>query len=189
VTVDGSVEGRTVLVAGGAGAVGHYAIQFAKLLGADRVIATVSSPEKAAHARAAGADEIIDYRREDVTERVRALTDGRGADRVIEVDIAGNAALLPGIVARDGLCVVYGSNAPQACFDFGPMILSGAAVRFFIVYELSREARSRGVADLTRWMEEGRLGHTIAAALPLERTAQAHEMVEGGVMGNVVVLP
>jgi NADPH2:quinone reductase len=189
VTVDGSVEGRTVLVAGGAGAVGHYAIQFAKLLGADRVIATVSSPEKAAHARAAGADEIIDYRRENVAERVRALTGGRGADRVIEVDIAGNAALLPGIVARDGLCVVYGSNAPQACFDFGPMILSGAAVRFFIVYELSREARSRGVADLTRWMEEGRLGHTIAAALPLERTAQAHEMVEGGVMGNVVVLP
>jgi NADPH2:quinone reductase len=149
----------------------------------------VSSPEKAAHARAAGADDVIDYRRESVAERVRAVTDGRGADRVIEVDIAGNAALLPAVVARDGLCVVYGSNAPRASFEFGPMILSGAAVRFFIVYELSRDARSRGVADLTRWMEEGRLRHAIAAALPLERTAEAHEMVQGGVMGNVVVLP
>jgi NADPH2:quinone reductase len=130
VTVDGSPEGQTVLVAGGAGAVGHYAIQMSKLLGAARVIATVSSPEKARHALEAGADEVIDYKREDVAERVAAITGGHGADRVVEVDIAGNAALLPRVVARDGLCVVYGSNWSQACLDFGPMILSGAAVRF-----------------------------------------------------------
>ena len=190
VTVDGSVEGRTLLVAGGAGAVGHYAIQFAKLLGAARVIATVSSAEKARHARAAGADDVIDYRTEPVADRVREITGGRGVDRVVEVDIAGNAALLPAIVARDGLCVVYGSNAPSASLEFGPMILSGAAVRFFIVYELSAEARERGVADLTRWLEQGRLRHAIGAVLPLESTAEAHELVEAGrVIGNVVVVP
>ncbi len=190
VTVDGSPEGQTVLVAGGAGAVGHYAIQISKLLGAARVIATVSSPDKARHALEAGADEVIDYKREDVTERVMALTGGRGADRVVEVDIAGNAALLPKVVARDGLCVVYGSNAPQACLDFGPMILSGAAVRFFIVYELSPEARQRGIADLTRWMTDSRLRHSIGATFPLDAVVEAHELVESGrVIGNVVVVP
>ena len=190
VTVDGSPEGQTVLVAGGAGAVGHYAIQMSKLLGAARVIATVSSPEKARHALEAGADEVIDYKREDVAERVAAITGGHGADRVVEVDIAGNAALLPRVVARDGLCVVYGSNGSQACLDFGPMILSGAAVRFFIVYELSWEARQRGIADLTRWMTDRRLRHTIGATFPLDAVVEAHECVESGsVVGNVVVVP
>jgi NADPH2:quinone reductase len=190
VTVDGSPEGQTVLVAGGAGAVGHYAVQMAKLLGAGQVIATVSSPEKARHALEAGADEAIDYRREDVAERVMTLTGGRGADRVVEVDIAGNAALLPRVVARDGLCVVYGSNAAQACLEFGPMILSGAAVRFFIVYELSPAARQQGIADLTRWMSEGRLRHAIGATFPLDAVVEAHELVESGrVIGNVVVTP
>ena len=190
VTADGSPEGQIVLVAGGAGAVGHYAIQMAKLLGAVQVIATVSSDEKAEHARAAGADVIVNYRTEPVPDRVREITRGHGVDRVVEVDIAGNAGLLPKIVAQDGLCVAYGSNAPQAAFEFGPMILSGAAVRFFIVYELSAAARERGVSDLTRWMAEGRLRHAIGATLPLERTVEAHELVEWGkVIGNVIVRP
>lgn len=189
-TVDGSPEDQVVLVAGGAGAVGHYAIQIAKLLGAARVLATVSSSEKAEHARAAGADAVINYRTESVADRVRELTDGHGIDRVVEVDIAGNAALLPKIVAQDGLCVAYGTNAPQACFDFGPMILSGSAVRFFVVYELSAAARQRGIADLTDWLRAGRLQHTIAATLPLERTADAHDLVQSGkLIGNVVVQP
>jgi NADPH2:quinone reductase len=190
VTVDGSPEGQIVLVAGGAGAVGHYAVQIAKLLGAAHVIATVSSDEKAEHARSAGADTIVNYRTESVPERVREITRGHGIDRVVEVDIAGNAALLPKIVARDGLCVAYGSNAPQATFEFGPMILSGAAIRFFIVYELSTAARAQGIEDLTRWMTEGRLQHAIGSTLRLENTVEAHELVEQGkVIGNVIVKP
>jgi NADPH2:quinone reductase len=189
-TTDGTPEGQVVLVAGGAGAVGNYAIQIAKRLGAAHVIATVSSAAKAEHARAAGADSIIDYRTESVPDRVREITGGHGVDRVVEVDVAGNASLLPKIVAPGGVCVAYGSNAPQATFDFGPMILSGAAVRFFIVYELPPEARARGIADLTRWMTENRLQHAIGAVLPLDRTAEAHELVERGtVIGNVVVKP
>jgi NADPH2:quinone reductase len=188
VTIDGSPEGQIVLVAGGAGAVGHYAIQIARLLGAAKVIATVSSAEKADHARAAGADAIIDYRTESVPDRVREMTGGHGIDRVVEVDIAGNASLLPKIIAPGGLCAAYGSNAPQVTFEFGPMILSGAAVRFFIVYELPPEARARGIRDLTGWMQEGRLQHAIGATLPLDRTIEAHECVEQGkVIGNVVV--
>lgn len=190
ITTDGSPEGQIIMVAGSAGAVGHYAIQMAKLLGAAQVIATVSSAEKGEHARAAGADAIINYRTESVPERVREITGGHSIDRVVEVDIAGNAALLPKIVASGGLCVAYGSNSPQATFDFGPMILSGAAVRFFIVYELPAEARAQGIIDLTRWMDEGRMQHAIGATLPLDQTIEAHERLEqGAVIGNVVVKP
>lgn len=187
-TVDGSAEGQTILVTGGAGAVAHYAIQMAKLLGAARVIATVSSEEKAQRAKAAGADATIDYKSEDVPERVRELTGGRGVDRVVEVDLAGNAPLLPQIVAQDGLCVAYGTNTPRPCFDFGPMIARGIAVRFFVVYQLSPAARARGVEDLTRWLKAGQLEHAIGTVLPLEQTAEAHELLEQGRnLGNVVL--
>ncbi|PWS37584.1 NADPH:quinone reductase [Falsiroseomonas bella] len=188
VQTDGGVAGQSVLVAGGAGAVGHYAIQMAKLLGATQVIATVSSVEKAAHARAAGADLVLNYREEDVAARVAEATGGRGVDRVVEVDLAANAALLPQVVARDGLCVCYGSGKAEMSLPFGPMILSGAAIRFFIVYELSAEARAQGLAQLDAWLEAGLLQHAIGAVLPLDRIAEAHELVErGAVMGNVVL--
>jgi NADPH:quinone reductase-like Zn-dependent oxidoreductase len=188
VATDGGVAGQTVLVAGGAGAVGHYAIQMAGLLGAARVISTVSSPAKAALAREAGADDVIDYRAEDVAVRVKELTGGRGVDRVVEVDLAANAALLPQVVARDGLCVCYGSGKAEMSLPFGPMILSGAAIRFFIVYELSAEARAQGLAQLGFWLESGRLRHLIGATMPLAEIAAAHEAVEGGkVTGNVVL--
>lgn len=190
VTVDGSPEGRSVLVAGGAGAVGHYAIQFAKRLGAGPVIATVSSPEKAAQARAAGADLTIDYRREDVAERVGEATGRRGADRIVEVDAAANIGLVPSTIARDGVCVIYGSGKPDITTQFGPMIMTGAALRFFIVYELAPAVREEAVARLTGWLEEGGVKHTIAAGFPLDDIAAAHEAVESGtVIGNVVVRP
>ena len=190
VTIDGGVEGQAVLVSGGAGAVGHYAIQFARLLGAAKIITTVSSPEKAEHAREAGADLVINYRTEPVVERVREATGGRGVERVIEVDAAGNARLLPNLLAPEGLCVVYGSNAPEVTFEFGPMIMSGAAVRFFIVYELPPEARRSGIIDLTRWMQAGSIRHAIAAEFPLDDIAAAHEAVErAGLIGNVIVAP
>ncbi|UPY36246.1 NADPH:quinone reductase [Sediminicoccus sp. KRV36] len=188
VMADHGVIGQSVLVAGGAGAVGHYAIQFAKLLGAKQVIATVSSAAKAAHALAAGADAVVDYRSEDVAARVAALTHGRGVDRVIEVDLAANAALLPRIVKQDGICVTYGSGAAEITLGFFPMILSGAAIRFFIVYELSTEARGECEAVLEKLLREGRVRHAIAATLPLAECAAAHEMVMGGAaMGNVVL--
>jgi NADPH2:quinone reductase len=188
VQTDGGVDGQSVLVAGGAGAVGHYAIQMAKLLGARQVIATVSSSAKAAQARAAGADAVIDYRAEDVAARVKELTGGRGVDRVVEVDLAANGALLPQVVARDGWCVCYGSGKADVALPFGPMIMSGAAVRFFIVYELPDAARAEGLAQVTRWLEAGALQHAIGRVLPLSEVVAAHELVERGeVTGNVVL--
>jgi NADPH2:quinone reductase len=185
---DGGVQGKTVLVMGGAGAVGHYAVQMAKLMGARKVFSTVSSLVKAAHAEAAGPDVVINYKTENVGERVKALTDRRGVDRIVEVDIAGNASLYPDLIARDGFIVAYGTNAPEIKLGFGPMILSGAGIRFFIVYELSPEARAVAIKDVTEWIAAERLTHAVAATYPLEKVVEAHEAVEQGRhMGNVVV--
>jgi NADPH2:quinone reductase len=190
VTADASPQGQTILVTGGAGAVGHYAIQFAKILGAKKIITTISSREKAEHARAAGADTVINYREEPVVDRIRDATNGEGVDRIVEVDASTNAPLLPQVVARDGLCVVYGSSAPEINYGFGPLILSGAAVRFFIVYELTPSVRAKAIQDLTEWMERDYLSHTIAARFTLDDIAAAHEAVErGDLIGNVIVTP
>lgn len=190
VTIDGGVAGASILVAGGAGAVGCYAIQFARLLGARKIITTVSSTEKAEHALTAGADVVVNYRTETVAERVLAETSGKGVDRIIEVDGSGNAALLPRVIARDGLCVVYGSSSKQVSYDFGAMILSGAAVRFFIVYELAPSVRRHAIGELDDWMRRDLIRHDVGRQFSLEDVAAAHEAVERGeVLGNVVVIP
>ncbi len=188
VVTDGGVEGQTVLVAGGAGAVGHYAIQFAKLKGAARILATVSTAAKAAHASAAGADATINYKTENVAERVKALTAGRGVDRVIEVDLAANITLMPQIVADYGRVVVYGSGAPEVSLPFGPSIIGNIGCRFFIVYRQPPAMREQAIRELTDYLAAGRLTHAIGARFPLAEIAAAHEAVERGtVTGNVIV--
>ena len=106
-------EGATVLVAAGAGAVGHYAIQLAKRRKAT-VITTVSSPAKAAIARQAGADHTIDYKRENVGERVMAITNKTGVDAVVEMDFSGNAKLMPSVLHPRSKIVVYGNASAEA---------------------------------------------------------------------------
>lgn len=188
VLVDDGVRGKSVLVAGGAGAVGHYAIQFAKLLGARQVLTTVSSPSKAELARAAGADVVIDYRREDVLARVLDGTGGQGVDRIVEVDIGVNAEMNLGLTRPGGDWVAYGTSVQQLTLPFFALITRGIRVRFFMVYLLADEERSRAITWLHRWLAEGLVGHNIAARLPLSHIVQAHEWVEqGAVAGNVVL--
>ena len=187
-TTGDGVEGKSVLVAGGAGAVGHYAVQFARLLGARQVLATASSPQKAALASAAGADAVIDYRSGDAAAQVRQATRGQGIDRIVEVDIAANADLDADIVRPGGDCVVYGSGAARFEMPFYPLIVKNVALRFFIVYNLDEGDRRRAVATLTHFLERGALTHNIAERLPLQHIAQAHEVVEQGqAVGNVVL--
>jgi NADPH:quinone reductase len=188
VLTDGGVEGQRVLVAGGAGAVGHYAVQFSRLLGARRVITTVSSPAKAALAQAAGADVAINYRTEPVALRVLEETHGDGVDRVIEVDVAANAAIDMEVVRPNGQWVVYGSGARQFTLPFFPMISRNFGVRFFVVYNLSDSDRRRAVGVLTDFLRRETLQHNIAVKLPLASIAEAHRAVESGaVTGNVVL--
>jgi NADPH2:quinone reductase len=188
VRFDGGVAGKTVLVTGGAGAVGHYAIQMAKLSGARSVFATVSSPAKAALARAAGADLALDYRGEDVSARVLEATENEGVDRVIEVDLAANVATSLASVKGEGEIVVYGSSKPEIGLPFFPSIVKNVRVQFFIVYNLNAADRAAALAQLTAWLEQGRLRHVIASRFPLDSIVEAHEQVESGrAIGNVVL--
>lgn len=183
----GSMGDQWVLVQGGAGSVGHYAVQMAKLTGA-KVIATVSSDAKAARAKQAGADAVVNYRTEDLVQRVKALTDGRGVDRVIEVDFAANIAKLPPLVADYGLIVVYGSGAREAPVSFGASILGNIGYRFFIVYNQPPELRCRGSNELNAWLRDGKLIHSVAARYPLSEIVAAHEAVESGKIDGHVIM-
>lgn len=188
VRMDGGVEGKSVLVTGGAGAVGHYAVQMAKLCGASRVLASVSSDEKAMAALQVGADAVIDYRSEDVASRVRGLTGGQGVDRVIEVDFAANVNASLAVVRPEGDIVVYGSSRPEIAVPFFPAIVNNVRLRFFIVYNLAPADRAAAVELLTGWLRSGSLQHAVAVRLPLDSIAEAHELVEAGrAVGNVVL--
>ncbi len=182
------VAGKNVLVAGAAGAVGHYAMQCARLLGARRVVATVSNADKAAVALAAGADAAVFYRSDDAAEQIRQATQGQGIDRVVEVDIAANAALNLQVLNTGGECVAYGSGTQRFELPFFPLISNNIDLRFFVVYKLAPADRARAEATLQSWLERGVLQHAIAARLPLADIAAAHELVEQGrAVGNVVL--
>jgi NADPH2:quinone reductase len=177
----------TVLIAGGAGAVGHYAIQFARLRGA-RVLATVSGADKAANASAAGADATINYRNEDVGERVKTLTDGRGVDAIVEMDLTRNARYYPGVLRPFAKVVVYGMSGSEATLPSLSMMQNSNSLRFIFIYEISPQDRADCLAELTNHLAANRLKHAIALKLPLERIAEAHDLVEAGeLIGNLVL--
>lgn len=186
--VDGGVVGKRVLVAGGAGAVGHYAVQLARLKGARQVIATVSGPEKAALARAAGAEIILNYKTDDLQAAVEDATAGQGVDRIIEGDFAANVNTDTVLVRPNGEVIAYGSGAPEISLPFSAAIRKGVWLNFFIVYSLEAEVRERAIADLSLLLAGSHLSHNIAPRLPLAQIAAAHDLVEKGrVMGNVVL--
>ena len=188
VLTGGGVAGKTVLVAGGAGSVGHYAVQFASQLGAARVIATVSTGDKGRLATGAGADDIVMYRNESLVPRVMELTAGRGIDRIIEVDVAANGRSDIEMLRDGGDCVAYGSGAATFELPFFPLISKNVVLRFFIVYDLTPDDRARAIATLARMLERDQLKHNVAARFSLDEIVDAHEAVEQGrFAGNVVV--
>jgi NADPH2:quinone reductase len=187
VEVAGAGKGRTVLITGGAGGVGHYAIQFAKARGAT-VLTTISSEAKAKLAIAAGADHAIDYKRENVVERVMALTGKGGVDAVVEMDLSVNAKLYPGLLHARSSVVVYGTGNAEAAIPAQFMLVNAVAIKFVYVYELTAEERATAVSTITRILEDQTLINNVALTLPLGDIVAAHEAVEQGkAMGNVVV--
>ena len=185
VDLAGAAAGKTVLISGGAGAVAHYAIQFAKARGAT-VISTVSSAVKAVVAHEAGADHTIDYRAENVGERVMALTSG-GVDAMIELDLTANAGLISAVLRPRGIVAVYGTG-PQAQIPASFCLVNNIALKFMLVYELTADERAQAIADVTRMLEANRLIHNIAKTFALSEIVHAHQMVEQGqAIGNVIV--
>ena len=188
VFADGPVAGRVMLVTGGAGAVGFYAIQLA-VWGGARVLATVSNDDKAAAARRAGADAAINYRSEDVAARVRDLTDGEGVDHIVDVDFGENLPVTADVIKQNGIIVVYASmRVPEPVVPYYALMRKNVVLRGVFVYEMPAEAFAAGAADIARWVASGQADPGIAATFPLAELATAHQAVESGEMiGNVVV--
>ncbi len=187
VYADGSVEGQTVLVTGGAGAVGAYAIQCARLGGA-RVLSTVSEDAKVRIARAAGAEVVINYRDEDVAARVAELTDGEGLDRIVEVEMGGNLDASLAMLKANGVISAYASEGePQPTVPFYTLLYKNLTVRFELVFLMPEDAKQQAVKDLTKWLADGELRHTIAQRFALENIVAAHEAVESGPTGKILL--
>ena len=179
-------KGTTLLVSGGAGAVSQYVVQFAKQAGAT-VLTTVSSPEKAKVAQEAGADHCIDYKRENVGERVMEFTGKRGVDAVIEMDLAANAKLIPQVLRPKGSVIVYGTG-PEAPIPAAFCLVNSIRLQFFLVYELDAGERERAVSAINGALAAGKLINRVAQpTYPLAEIAAAHEAVERGSIGNVIV--
>ena len=185
---DGPIAGQTVLVTGGAGAVGHYAVQLAKWGGA-RVIATVSSAFKAEQARLAGADLVIDYKTEDVVAKTMAYTEGRGVNRVVDVDFGGNIATTPKLMAMNSTIAVYATQGNRnPVVPMRELMERCIAVRALVLFALPRPLLAAAQADISKWLAAGKRIHNIAAQFALSDTAQAHLAVEkGNKLGTVVV--
>ncbi|SPH16592.1 2-haloacrylate reductase [Defluviimonas aquaemixtae] len=182
---DGPVEGKTVLVTGGAGTVGRYACQMA-LLGGARVIATVSSEEKANHSTAS---EWVNYREANVAETVAEVTGGAGVDRIVEVDFAANQAASLALIKPGGTIAAYASASDvRPALDFYPFMFKNTVLRMLIVYLLDAQTRRRGEDQLTRWLAEGALSHAVVPGGGLAYAAAAHRRVEAGDKLGTVVL-
>lgn len=179
--------GKVVLVQGGAGSVGRYAIQMAAARGAC-VLATASSAAKAAHARDAGARQVFDYRAADFVEQVRSATDGLGVDAIIEVNLTANAVHYPGILRPHGEVIVYGIVGADATLPALRLMQASAALKFFMIYDLRPQDRQGALDELGALLASGRLRHDIARRLALHQIAEAHDLVESGkVTGHVLL--
>jgi NADPH2:quinone reductase len=187
----GALTGRIVLVAGGAGAVGHAAIQLARWAGAT-VISTVSSDDKAALATAAGAHHTVNYRDDDAADQIRAIAPD-GVHIVVEVSIPANADLDAAVLANHGVVSMYADNGGDAAsIPVRPNMGINARYQFLLLYTIGDAALAAAAEDVTAALRDGVLPVGEDAGLPLlrfplEETAAAHDAVQGDAVGKVLI--
>jgi NADPH2:quinone reductase len=183
---DGPIDGRTVLVAGGAGAVGRCAIELARWARAAHVVATVSNDEKAQIARQAGANATVNYRSDDAADQLKAAAPG-GVDRIVELALGRNLELDVAGAAR--YCVIsnYANEGENPELEVRSLMTPNITLRFLLVYTMPREAISQAVTGITAALRDGALTEPPFHRFPLEQTAAAHEAVEAGVVGKVLI--
>jgi NADPH2:quinone reductase len=181
---DGSVAGRSVLVAGGAGAVGNAAVALARRAGA-RVVATTSTPEKAALAESAGADLVVDYRAADAADRIRGFAPA-GVERVVEVALGANLELDLAVVAPHAVVSTYADDQ-LADLPVRRLMVANTVLRFVLVYGVADADLDAAVAGVSAALADGALPALPVVHYPLAQVAEAHDTVQRGAFGRVVL--
>jgi len=183
---DGPVAGKTVLVAGGAGAVGHYAIELAKLAGA-RVVTTVSSQDKASLAAKAGADLVVNYRDADAADQIRRFAPA--VDRVVEVALGANLALDLAVSGPSTVVVSYAADGSDPVLPVRACMTANVTLRFVLLYGVPAAALDAAVAGVSSALAAGALTELPAHRFALTEIAAAQEAAEAGAVGKVIVTP
>jgi NADPH2:quinone reductase len=181
---DGPVDGKTILVAGGAGAVGHFAIELAKWAGA-RVVSTVSSKEKAELAAAAGADLVVNYTGTGALDQIRAFAPRM--DRIVEVALGPNLQLDLALSGPETVIVTYAADGPDPVLPIRACMSANVTIRFMLLYGVPVPALQQAITDITTALEAGALSGLPVHRFPLDDIAAAHEAVEGRAVGKVVL--
>jgi NADPH:quinone reductase len=187
----GALAGRTVLVTGGAGAVGHAAIQLARWAGA-QVLTTISSDEKARLAQAAGAHHVINYRTQDAAAAVRELVPG-GVSTIVEVAASRNADLDVAVIGPHGAVAIYADDGGEPLtIPVRPLMVPNARWQFVLLYTVPEPAKRAAIAAVRDAVAAGALevGQSTGLPLhhyPLDKTADAQDAVQSGVVGKVLV--
>jgi NADPH2:quinone reductase len=185
---NGSVEGQTVMVNGGAGAVGYYGIQLAKWSGAN-VISTVSCDEKAKIAKNAGADLVLNYKKDDVIGAVSDFTEGVGVDRILEVEFGSNLPVNERIIKNNGTIAAYASaGIMEPVLPFYNLMFKGIKIDTFIIYTISEINRKNIINGICSALNNNILSHMIAKSFAINDIIDAHESMESGsIVGNIII--
>jgi NADPH:quinone reductase len=185
---DGPLDGKTVLVAGGAGAVGHFAIELAKHAGA-RVITTVSGPQKAELAAKAGADLVVNYREPDVADQISSFAGRNGVDHVVEVALGANLQLDLAVTRSGARIATYAAEATDPVLPVRACMTANVVLRFMLLYEVPAEALRQAASDITAALADGALTELPVTKFPLDEIAAAQDAVESAAVGKVLVVP
>lgn len=181
---DGPVNGKNVLVAGGAGAVGHFAVELAKFRDA-RVVTTVSGPQKAELARQAGADLVVNYRDADAADQLKAFAPQM--DRIVELALGANLELDLAVSGPHTHIVDYAAESEDPVIPVRRCMNANVTLRFVLLYGVPAEALDQAAADITAALATGALTELPVTTFPLDEIARAHEAVEAGTGGKVVL--
>jgi NADPH:quinone reductase-like Zn-dependent oxidoreductase len=188
VFADGDVSGQTVLVTGGAGRVGHYAIQWASQAGAS-VIATASNAADDEACIAAGAVSVVNHREQNWGDQVMDATNGELVDRVIDVEFGANLPTVLDIIRVGGVIATYSSTQiPEPKLPFFQMMYKDLTTRTVIVYAMPESAKQAAISDIGKALEGNRLQHRIAHKLPLSEIVRGNELIETGTLRGAVIL-
>ena len=188
VFADGDVEDQTLLITGGAGRVGYYAVQWASRAGAT-VIATASNPEDVEACKNAGARHVVNHRDKNFAASVLEASRGKLIDRVVDVEFGANLAVSIEVLKTSGTIATYASvQGPDPKLPFFQMMYKDLTIRMIIVYAMPDSAKDHAIADISKALKDGWLQHRIAETLPLDEIAKGNETVEKGECRGAVIL-